>query len=647
MVSLGLLVLVLAVSYGFYLPGVMPKDYEDGEKIELYVNKLDSSETQLPFDYYYLNFCKPNNLEKKGENLGQILSGDRMETSPYEVFMNMNEDCKVLCTRTNSNSKIENFKWMIDNQYEASWVMDNLPSGLRMNLRYSDNQNVRANYYQDGFPIGYKKENRYFVNNHAHIVVKVHNLSDDTNEKWRVVGFLVEPISLANEGENIACKDQKFKNYLAYTKGLPEKDLRPDDIENQPFTYEIEVFYPQVLERDLTFTYSVNFEESPVKWASRWDVYLYFGKGNAEVHWLSIINSFAMVLFLSGMVAHILSKTISRDISSYNERAELNADTDSGWKQIKGEIFRAPGYSGIFSVLVGSGVQVMGMGVLTLVFACLGFLSPAHRGGLLTTMLLLFVFMGVFAGFTSSRLYKMFGGLHWKSNTVGTAFFVPGVCFCVFFVVNLLIWGEESSGAVPFVSLLVLLVLWFGISVPLVFLGSAIGYRKTAIENPCKVNKIPKPLSTLQSSFKINAICVMAGSLPFGCMFIELSYLMKSMWHHTLFYYLFGFLFLCFLVLLVSSAEVSILMTYILLCREDYRWWWLSFGVAGSSGVYFFGYSILYYLTELNFTRVSSVVLYFGYMLLGSMAFALITGTAGFLATFSFVRAIYSLIKVD
>jgi len=35
-------------------------------------------------------------------------------------------------------------------------------------------------------------------------------------------------------------------------------------------------------------------------------MYLYVQNDDAEVHWLSIINSFAMVLFLSGMVAHIL-----------------------------------------------------------------------------------------------------------------------------------------------------------------------------------------------------------------------------------------------------------------------------------------------------------------------------------------------------
>lgn len=135
------------------------------------------------------------------------------------------------------------------------------------------------------------------------------------------------------------------------------------------------------------------------------------------------------------------------------------------------------------------------MSFLTLIFASLGFLSPAHRGGLLTTMILLFVFMGAWAGYASARVYKMFGGEKWKRNTVGTALFFPGLCFGVFFAINLSLYFEDSSAAVSFLTLFLILLLWFGISVPLVFLGSAIGYKKDAIEKSCKVNRIPKPLT--------------------------------------------------------------------------------------------------------------------------------------------------------
>lgn len=49
------------------------------------VNKLMSTKTQLPYDYYSLPYCKPDELQRFSENLGQKLRGDRIETSTYEV----------------------------------------------------------------------------------------------------------------------------------------------------------------------------------------------------------------------------------------------------------------------------------------------------------------------------------------------------------------------------------------------------------------------------------------------------------------------------------------------------------------------------------------------------------------------------------
>ena len=57
---------------------------------------------------------------------------------------------------------------------------------------------------------------------------------------------------------------------------------------------------------------------------------------------------------------------------------------------------------------MGTGVQVLGMVVVTMGFAVLGFLSPSNRGGLMSAMLLLFVLMGALAGYVSARMYKTF-----------------------------------------------------------------------------------------------------------------------------------------------------------------------------------------------------------------------------------------------
>jgi hypothetical protein len=55
------------------------------------VNSLSSFETELPFDYYSLPFCKPKGGVQKSKssvNPGNILSGLRMYNSPY-VFKAM------------------------------------------------------------------------------------------------------------------------------------------------------------------------------------------------------------------------------------------------------------------------------------------------------------------------------------------------------------------------------------------------------------------------------------------------------------------------------------------------------------------------------------------------------------------------------
>lgn len=48
----------------------------------------------------------------------------------------------------------------------------------------------------------------------------------------------------------------------------------------------------------LLFLYSVEWKQSDVSWASRWDIYL--GMSDVEIHWFSIINSLIVVFFLSG-----------------------------------------------------------------------------------------------------------------------------------------------------------------------------------------------------------------------------------------------------------------------------------------------------------------------------------------------------------
>lgn len=78
----------------------------------------------------------------------------------------------------------------------------------------------------------------------------------------------------------------------------------------------------------------------------------------------------------------------------------------------------------------------------------------------------------------SARVYKSFGGESWKRNIVMTPLLIPGFIFAVFFLLNLFVWAKGSSGAVPFGTMLALVLIWFVISVPLSVAGSWVGFRQ-------------------------------------------------------------------------------------------------------------------------------------------------------------------------
>lgn len=70
----------------------------------------------------------------------------------------------------------------------------------------------------------------------------------------------------------------------------------------------------------VSFTYSLMWEESSLRWASRWDMYL--SMTNAQIHWFSILNSLVVIFFLAGVLAAIIIRTLKKDIANYNKLDE-------------------------------------------------------------------------------------------------------------------------------------------------------------------------------------------------------------------------------------------------------------------------------------------------------------------------------------
>ncbi|XP_014248153.1 transmembrane 9 superfamily member 4 [Cimex lectularius] len=615
---------LLGLSDGFYVPGVAPVEYTDGSPIEVKAVKMTSTMTQLPYDYYTLPFCRPpKGIVYKSENLGEVLRGDRIVNTPYEVNMKTNVSCKVLCT--NGENSIKMLTWdgpdlkkvieMIREEYIVHLIVDNLPCATML---WTAPENGKLRYGYTGYRLGYVLDNKVYINNHLNLILHYHTVSKDEH---RVVGFAVEAKSVDLMGLS-------FGNNQCFMDGKNEKAQ--------------ELVEPST---NLVFSYSVSWVASNVSWASRWDIYLEMT--DVEIHWYSIVHSLAVIIFLFATFTGIMIRTLRRDIARYNSDEFIEeALEESGWKLVHGDVFRPPRNTRFFAAVIGSGIQILIMALITLFFAMLGMLSPASRGALMTAAIMLYVFSGLIAGYISARLYKTMKGREWKRTAFLTATFYPGIVFGVCFFLNFFIWGKHSSGAVPFSTMVALLVMWFGVSLPLVYLGYFFGYRKQPFAQPVRTNQIPRQVPD-QVWYMNPILCVlMAGMLPFAVVFIELSFIFTAIWQNQI-YYMFGFLFLVFLILVISCAEISLVVIYFQLCGEDYNWWWRSMMVPGGSAIYVFIYSVFYFFSNLQITEFIPTLLYFSYTLLMVLTFWLLTGTIGFFAAYSFIIKIYGAVKID
>lgn len=676
--------------HALYLPGIAPTDYYEGSPIIVYANRLTSSRSKVPFSYYSLPFCPVDSKSSKRPkslpvNLGQILLGEKSQPTAFDIRMLQSIKCAHTCSVDLAKIPkrlLAKLRARIRQDYSVRLNADNMPLVTRGRTRSG------APAFNFGYKLGFvgmrsekdrSNETPVYINNHLQLTIlysrpKMSKKLEEVAEKaryaaganpqpetFRIVGFEVRPMSVADlsgEGQYCEAVDKAVAVETSGGQGRegkipPPMGVRPDS--------------------KVGFTYSVAFKETDLMWATRWDPLLEPSDELRQIQWFSIVNSLMIAVFLTGLVGIVIFRTVLQDFLRYRGVDTEDGDNEEnliGWKLLHGDVFRAPKYPEIFAVCIGSGAQVLVMTAATLLFALAGFFSPVNRGGLVSAMMALFVMASTVAGFVCARVY---GGIDAVSTvcvgyndstsstattgqrrlvTWGVAVLIPGVSFGLFFMLNLCFAIMGSSAAVGFGALIMMVLMWCGISVPLVFIGSYLGYRMKGTIAPVRTNAIARaiPHSGLLSTPIL--FCIPAGVLPFGTVFMELVFLLNAVNQGGV-YYLYGALTLAFGILSVTCAELSVVLTYFLLNAENWAWEWPAFGCTASSGLFVFAYAMYYISSQPPVVDggvgagLLSWVMYVTYMILVSGIFALMTGSIGFFASNIFVRKIYKHIRID
>ena len=183
-------------------------DYAQDDIVFMKVNKLTSTKTQLPYDYYTMPYCKPNPIVYSAENLGEVLRGDRIENSLYSLEMRNDMQCSVVCKIDSlSEQQTKDFETKIEEEYRVNMILDNLPVAM-VKIRATEDgegETVERKTYERGYPVGFKAsveeggEEKSFLHNHLRFTILFHK--DQETDLSRIVGFEVEPFSVKHEFE--------------------------------------------------------------------------------------------------------------------------------------------------------------------------------------------------------------------------------------------------------------------------------------------------------------------------------------------------------------------------------------------------------------------------------------------------------------
>eukprot|EP01065_Artemidia_motanka_P036631 TRINITY_DN445_c0_g4_i1.p1 TRINITY_DN445_c0_g4~~TRINITY_DN445_c0_g4_i1.p1 ORF type:complete len:644 (+),score=227.57 TRINITY_DN445_c0_g4_i1:73-2004(+) len=631
-------VLLSTPANSFYIPGMPLKDYVEGDSVgPIKVNSLFSHQGVIPYDFYALKFCAPTRKEikekAKKEKLGELIWGDKIEPSLYRAEMMHPVQCRLVECLSDSHRQVtptdlQRFEQRINAGYRGAFVLDNLPvvsngSWVMGGQCPSGKQSYDAALR--GWPVGVPKHclgKQTHINNHLDFQIQV---NEHVAGRFIIVGFYVTARSIDHKGPE-SCGE----------------GFRPN-AGHAPVTTD------PATTKEIYWSYSVSWQRSDVPWGHRWDAYLSisFSNRNARVHWLAILNSLLIILCLSAVVAMILLRVLHKDFNRYNSPDDADEQQEeTGWKLVHADVFRPPPYSGLFATVIGTGTQLLGMFLLSLFFALLGFLSPANRGGLLTALILLFVLMAFANGYTTAVLLKMFNNANKWKPVIQSAVLFPGFLFACWASEDIILLTTEGANALPGSAVMFLMCLWFFIGLPLVILGAAFGFRKEVAEQATAVARNPRPIPPQRFYLETPFLCLVPGIIPFGAAFIELRFILSSIWQGMV-YYVFGFLGLTLLTVSISICEVTIVIVYFLLVFEDYRWWWNSIIIPGGMGVHFFLYGVYYFFTQLRVRTWIATMIYFQTMALISLSLYIVVGTIGFISAFFFVRKIYGSIKVE
>ena len=248
---------------------------------------------------------------------------------------------------------------------------------------------------------------------------------------------------------------------------------------------------------------------------------------------------------------------------------------------------------------------------------------------------------GFLNGFTTSRILKFFRLVDWKMSAMMAALIFPMYILLTLSLGDLIESAMGSSAAVPFSEGLLHYLIWWALDGPAAVYGAYKGTLAPLALDP-EVSPVKRAIPEMPWYLRQWAIFGLYGPFIFATIFFEFEYIMDSIWRSYMIYGMFVILLTSLVMMGVTIAALSVVVTYKSLCHLNYDWWWNSFCLGASGGVYMFLYSLYYLYVNEDYSLLGADFIYFLSMTMISACFGFMCGSISLLASYLFVEKIYN-----
>lgn len=299
----------------------------EGVQLNINAGRMNSHKTNIPFNFHDALPCdKQESKQSIEDNIGDILSGDRIYPTDYKLNILEDSTCQLMCEHKIDVYSETFLKFAIENDYHSNFYLDGLPAAY---------VNVEKNTIdRQGIPLGFydKQLNQYFINNHITFIIElqhedktIQGISSKDQPGYSIVKFLAIPYSIEHKyvdsnlmtmcATNLMAQGQMPHIEDIYESGKVEKLINLL-AENFDYNFSQKKFQIDANVKFVPLTYDIRFSvrSKEAKIVSRWDYLLKLGE-EESIHWWGLINSSIIIFITSTAVMIIFARILKKDIS--------------------------------------------------------------------------------------------------------------------------------------------------------------------------------------------------------------------------------------------------------------------------------------------------------------------------------------------